>query len=193
MQSDLRGHTHLWLQRVGRRVHRRRRRQHRLGRAERRVAPVLERFRAGDRPVVLRAAALRTDVLLLADRRQGAGRHSADRRLRPGLARHAQGGVLAHPGVRRLELPPRTRRPGRGGQKAQSRNRGQAGGGRRDAGRTDRAGRSGRRVPDRARAHRRRWRSSVLPHTPVVDFAAAGGEPHLPRGTVLLRYEAKRD
>ncbi|WP_234835048.1 dihydrofolate reductase family protein [Mycolicibacterium stellerae] len=31
----------------------------------------MERLRAGDRPVVLRAAALRTDVRVLADRRQG--------------------------------------------------------------------------------------------------------------------------
>src|ERR1700737_1667859 len=68
VQSDLHGQTHLWLQRVGGRVHRRRTGQHRLVGSERRTAPVLERLRAGDRPIVLRAAALRTDVRVLADR-----------------------------------------------------------------------------------------------------------------------------
>ncbi|GAB7145603.1 hypothetical protein LRC484719_42050 [Mycobacterium riyadhense] len=42
VQSDLHGQTHLWLQRVGGRVHRRCTRQHRLGRSQRRAAPVLE-------------------------------------------------------------------------------------------------------------------------------------------------------
>src|SRR4029077_9904637 len=43
-------------------------------------------FEAGDRPIVLRAAALRTDVRVLADRRQYPGRHPSDRRLRAHLA-----------------------------------------------------------------------------------------------------------
>lgn len=55
-------------------LHRRCARQHRLVRSERGAAPVLERLRAGDRPVVLRVAALRTDVRVLADRRPGRGR-----------------------------------------------------------------------------------------------------------------------
>src|SRR4029077_11270192 len=61
--------------------------------------------------------------------------------------RHSQVRVLAYPGVRLLEVPPGTRRPGRGGNEAESRNRRQAGGGRRDAGRTDRAGRTGGVLP----------------------------------------------
>src|SRR5262245_8785159 len=120
-------------------------------------------------------------------------RQVSDRRLRPHLARHAQGRVLAHPGVRRLELPPGTRRPGRGGDEAESRNRRQAGGGRRElaapivqAGLVD------------------AYRIVVAP------TAVGGGTPFFPTlpswislrllenrtfpgGTVLLQYEAKHD
>ena len=62
----------------------------------------------------------------------------------------------------------------------------------RDAGRTDRAGRTGGRYRI-VYAHRRGRRHPVLPDPAVMDLAATVGEPHLPGGTVLLRYEAKHD
>lgn len=91
------------------------------------------------------------------------------------------------------KLPPGTRRPGRGGDEAESRNRRQAGGGRRDAGRTDRAGRTGGRVPARGHAHRRGRRHTVLPDAAVMDLAATVGEPHLSgwHGPAALRGQTR--
>ena len=70
---------------------------------------------------------------------------------------------------------------------------GTPGGGRGDAGRTDRAGRTGGRVPDRYRAHRRGRRHPVLPDTALMDVAAAVGEPHLPRWHGPAALRAKHD
>ncbi len=188
---QMHGKTQLWIHRIGGRVHRRRPRQHRLVRTERRTAPVLERSRAGDCLVVLWAAALRTDVRVLADRRQAPGRQPDDRRLRAHLVQHAQGRVLPHPGVRRLELPPRTRRPGRGGEEAESRNRRQVGGGRGDFGRTYRAGGTGGRIPDRDSPIAVGGGIPFLPNLPSWISLRLVENRTFPGGAVLLRYEAK--
>src|ERR687889_1852207 len=92
------------------RLYRRPRRRPRLERTERRAVPMVVRPGGGDRPGAVWAQIVGDDELPLADRRPAAWRHTGADRVRPPLARHAEGGVLLDDQRGRLERPPGHRR-----------------------------------------------------------------------------------
>src|SRR6478752_7509190 len=98
--------TDVWHEPEPGRLHRRARRRPRLERAERRAVPVVVGPGGCDGPGVVRAQAVADDELPLADRRPAARRHTGGDRVRPPLARHAEGGVLLDDRISRLEHPP---------------------------------------------------------------------------------------
>ncbi|CAA9344016.1 MAG: Dihydrofolate reductase, partial [uncultured Nocardioidaceae bacterium] len=174
------------------RLRRRARRRHQLGRAERRAVPVVVRPGGRDGRGAVRAQAVGDDELSLADRRPAAWRHPGGHRVRPSLAGHAEGGVLLHDHLRRLEHEPGHRRRGHRDHAAQGRGRRPDGHRRCHARRGGHAGRPDRRVRVGHRTGPGGQRHAVLHGAGRPGEPGPGGDPGVPwrRGAHAVRDQA---